>query len=395
MVIDILAAKKRLGNVAKKTPLVYSKTFSKESNNRVFLKLENLQVAGSFKIRGAYNKISKLSKEEKAKGVIAASTGNHAQAVAYAATKLGISSTIVMPKYASLTKVTSTKGYGANIVLHGKIYDDAYEEAKKLEAKNGFVFVHPYNDEDIISGQGTIGLEIMGALPEADYIFVPIGGGGLISGISMAAKSKNPNIKVIGVQAEGANPIKRKGGKFEIRKIKEINTIADGIAIKHPGDLTLDLINKYVDDIVTVSDDEISAALLELLERSKFLVEPAGAVSLAAILNKKIDISNKNVVAVISGGNIDIKTLDSLLKKGMAKQGRLLEIKLTFSNKPREFERLLKILSEDMATIIHAERIPKTKVKKAGVNLILETEGKIHIKYLIKKLNKEGFKIES
>lgn len=395
MVIDVFAARKRLNGIAKWTPLVHSKTFSKWSKNKVYLKLENLQVAGSFKIRGAYNKISQLSKKEKKKGVIASSTGNHAQAVAYAATKLKVKSTIVMPEYSPLTKITATKGYGAKVILHGKIYDDAYEEAKKLKNKLGLTFVHPYNDEDVLSGQGTIGLEIIEDLQKTDYIFVPIGGGGLISGIAIAAKAVNPKVKVVGVQAEGANPIRIKNHKFKLKEIKEINTIADGIAVKHPGDLTLALINKYVDKIVTVNDDEISDVLLALLERSKYLVEPAGAVSLAAIVHKKIKIKNKNVVAVISGGNIDIKTLDALLKKGMVKQGRLLEVRLTITDKPGEFDRLLKILSEDRAAIIHAERITKVKVGQSGVDLILETEGQNHVKGLIKKLNKEGFKVEN
>ena len=395
MTIDIFAARKRLKKIAKRTPLVYSTTFSKWSKNKVYLKLENLQVTGSVKIRGAYNKISKLSKKERKKGVIASSTGNHAQAVAHSATKLKIKSTIVMPEYSSLAKITATKNYGAKVILHGKVYDDAYEEAKRLKNKLGLTFVHPYNDEDIISGQGTIGLEIMEDLPKTDYIFVPIGGGGLISGIAIAAKNINPKVKIIGVQAEGANPIKVKNHKSRLKEIKEINTIADGIAVKHPGDLTLALINKYVDKIVTVNDDEISEALLTLLERGKYVAEPAGAVSLAAIIHKKVKIKNKNVVAVISGGNIDIKTLDSLLKKGMVKQGRLLEIRLTLQNKPGEFNRLTKMLSENRANIIHAEKVTKIKVSQTGINLILETEGQNHVKSLIKKLNKEGFKVEN
>lgn len=395
MVVDVFAARKRIEGIAKWTPLVHSKTFSRWSKNKVYLKLESLQVTGSFKIRGAYNKISKLSRKNKKKGVIASSTGNHAQAVAYAATKLKVKSTIVMPVYAPLAKITATKGYGANVVLHGKIYDDAYEEAKKLKAKLGLVFVHPYNDEDVISGQGTIGLEIMDDLPKADYIFVPVGGGGLISGIAIAVKSVNPKVKVIGVQAEGANPIKIRDHKFRLKEVKEVNTIADGIAVKHPGDLTLGLINKYVDKIVTVNDDEISDALLALLERSKYVVEPAGAAALAAILHNKVKIRGKNVVAVISGGNMDIKTLDSLLKKGLVKQGRLLEIQLTFADKPEEFDRLLRILAEDKATVIHAEKTTKLKVNQAGAEFILETEGHDHIKSLLKKLDKEGFKVES
>lgn len=395
MVIDVFAAKKQLKGIAKHTPLVLSSNFSKMAKNKVFLKLENLQLTGSFKIRGAYNKISKLSKEEKAKGVIASSTGNHAQAVAYSATKIGVKSTIVMPKESPVTKVVATSNYGAKVILHGKIYDDSYEEAQRLKDRLDLIFIHPYSDEDIISGQGTIGLEIMEDMPKTDYIFVPIGGGGLISGIAIAAKSVNPKVKVIGVQAEGANPIKFENHKFVIKPIKEINTIADGTAVKRPCDLTLRLINKYVDKIVTVNDDEISDALLALLERSKYLTEPSGVMSLAAILQKKVKIENKNVVAVLSGGNIDIQTLNSLLRKGMVKQGRLLEIKLIISNRPRELDNLLKLLSEDRARTINMSITPEVKVSQTGVGLILETEGKNHIKSLIKKLKKEGFKFEN
>jgi len=289
MTIDFKAAKKRLEGTAKLTPLVHLNIFSVLSENNVYLKLENLQFTGAFKIRGAYNKISMLTEEEKKKGVIASSTGNHAQAVAYSARELGVKATIVMPEVTPETKLEATRTYGAEIILHGKIYDEAYEEAKRLQKEKGLVFIHPYDDEDVISGQGTIGVEIMEQLPETEYIFVPIGGGGLISGIAIAAKHDNPKVKIIGVQPEGANPIKKKDGKFVIKELKEIKTIADGTAVKHPGRITLELINEYVDDVVTVSEDEIKDAVLILLERGKYLAEPSGVMPLAAIINKKLN----------------------------------------------------------------------------------------------------------
>ncbi|MBU4501444.1 MAG: threonine ammonia-lyase [Nanoarchaeota archaeon] len=314
MAIDFEAARKRLKGTAKITPLINLKVFNTLSGNNVFLKLENLQFTGAFKIRGAYNKISLLTKEEKKKGVIAASTGNHAQAVAYSARELRVKATIVMPKGTAHPKIEATKNYKAKVILHGKLYDEAYQKAKEIQEKEDLVFIHPYDDEDIISGQGTIGLEIMEQLPETDYIFVPIGGGGLISGIAIASKQISPKIKIIGVQPEQANSIKTKKGRFVMEEPKSIHTIADGTSVKHPGEITLNLINKYVDEIVTVSEQEIKHAMVTLLERGKFLAEPSGVLSLAAMINKKVDIKNKNVVGVISGGNMDLHLLIKLIK---------------------------------------------------------------------------------
>lgn len=394
MVIDIFAAKKRVEGVAKWTPLVHSKTFSNWAKNNVYLKLESLQVAGSFKIRGAYNKIATLTKQQKKKGVIASSTGNHAQAVARAATMLGVKSTIVMPEFAPLAKVTATKRYGAKVILHGTVYDDAYEEAKRLQKKLGLTFVHPYNDEEVISGQGTIGLEIIKDLPNVDAVFVPIGGGGLISGISTAIKSIKPKVKIIGVQAEGAHSLSFEKGGYKLLKVKDINTIADGIAVKHPGSLTLNIIRKNVDKIVTVNDDEISAAILSMLERAKYLAEPAGAVPLAAILHHKVQMRRKNVVAVISGGNIDIKTLDSLLRKGLVKHGRLVELKMIIPDKPGEITKILDLITANRAGLVSVERGFLSKVGFIEISLTLETEGFDHVNELTKLLKKGGYKIE-
>ncbi len=393
MVIDVFGAKKRIEKIVKKTPLAYSDYFTKLTGNKVFLKLEDLQITGSFKIRGAYNKISKLTKKEKRMGIIAASSGNHAQGVALSARLQKVRATIVMPENTPLAKIIATRELGAKVVLHGKIYDEAYQEALRLKEKSRLTLIHPYNDESIISGQGTIGLEILDDLPGVQYVFVPVGGGGLISGIALAIKTINKKVKIIGVQAEGANPIKKTKKGFEIKRIKEINTIADGIAVKQPGDLTLEMMNEYVDKIVTVNDEEISEAVLTLLEKEKYLAEPAGAVALAAVIHKKVRTMDKKVAAVISGGNIDIKILDSILKKGMIKQGRLLELNLTLANKPGEFKKLLEFLSKDRANVIHVERTTKARIGQIGVGLILETEGKKHILNLKKKLEKEGFKV--
>lgn len=398
-IADIRDAEKRLrlSGIVKETPLIYSTTFSKLAHNNVYLKLENLQTTGSFKIRGAYNKISQLTAKEKAKGVIASSTGNHAQGVAYSAKINNVKATIVMPEPTPLTKIIATRGYGANVILYGSVYDDAYNKARELQKKEKKVFIHPYDDEDIIAGQGTIGLEILKQLPKVDAIVVPIGGGGLISGIAIAAKSINPKVKVIGVEAQGADSMVLSLKNNKLTFIKEIKTIADGIAVKHPGKIPFSIIKRYVDKIITVDDDEIASSILDFLERAKLLAEPAGAVSLAAVIHRKIGMQKKNVVALISGGNIDIKTLDAIIKKGLIKSGRLIEFRTALADKPGELNKLLRIIAEEKVNIIsvdHKRIKPQTEVGYVDVDLILETEGHKHVRQILKKLKQGGYKIE-
>ena len=309
-----------LKDVARKTDVLYAPKINPDAN--VYLKTENLQNTGSFKLRGAYYKISSLSDEEKAHGVIACSAGNHAQGVAFAATKNKISSVICLPDGAPISKVEATKGYGAQVVLVPGVYDDAYNKALELQKEKGYTFIHPFDDEDVIAGQGTIGLEILSQLPQTDAVVVPVGGGGLISGIAFAIKSLNPKIKVYGVQAEGAASMVESLKEEEIVQLERVNTIADGIKVKEPGNHTFDLCKKYVDEIVTVSDDEVAGAILSLIENQKLITEGAGAVSVAAVMFNKLPVKGKNVVCVLSGGNIDVTILSKVIERGLLKSGR-------------------------------------------------------------------------
>ena len=312
---NYIEAKERLGTVTVKTKLIHSDVFSEESGNDVYIKPENLQITGSFKVRGAYNRISKLTKEEKERGVIAASAGNHAQGVALAAQRLGIKAVIVMPKHTPLIKINATKKYGAEVVLHGEIYDDAYQKARQLQEEEGYVFVHPFDDEDVIEGQGTLALEILDELPDADVLLVPIGGGGIVSGIAEAAKLKNPQIKIIGVEPAGAASALAALEEGEPVALKEVATIADGTAVGLIGSNTLNYIKEYVDQVITVTDYELMEAFLLLVERHKLVAENAGILSLAAL--KKLNFRGKKVVSVVSGGNIDVLTIASMINKGL------------------------------------------------------------------------------
>ena len=317
---DISLAQKTLEPILHKTGLIESQFFSREYGNRVFLKPENFQVTGSFKIRGAYYKISKLSEEEKSRGVIAASAGNHAQGVGYAAQMLGVKATIVMPETTPIIKVEATKKFGVQVVLHGDTYDDACRKARELEEENGYVFVHPFDDIDVMLGQGTVALEVLKELDNVDKILVPIGGGGLISGIAMAAKMLKPGIKIIGVEPEGACCIARSLDENKVTELKKVDTMADGVAVKKPGDLTFEVIKEFMDEVVTVSDSDILEAILLLMERHKMITEGAGALSVAGL--KKLASEDKNVVCVISGGNIDISTILAIINRALVARGR-------------------------------------------------------------------------
>ncbi len=391
---DFITAKEKLSKVLLETHLIYSPIFSKESGNKVFIKPENLQKTGSFKIRGAYNKISNLTDAEKKRGVIASSAGNHAQGVAYGAKESGIKAVIVMPKSTPLIKVESTKQYGAEVILHGDVYDDAYKKAKELEEKEGYVFVHPFNDEDVLDGQGTIALEILEELPETDIILVPIGGGGLISGIACAAKILKPEIKIIGVEPEGAASAYEAIKENKVVELKEANTIADGTAVKKIGDLNFEYIKKYVDEIITVSDYELMEAFLLLVEKHKIIAENSGILSVAA--TKKIKEKNKKVVSVISGGNIDVLMISSMINKGLIRRDRIFNFSLNIPDKPGELAKVVDLIAELGANVVkleHNQFKNLSRFKDVELQVTVETNGSEHIKNLVQTFEEKGYEI--
>ena len=347
---DFKAAKERVDEVIDETRLIHSDAFSNECGNDVYIKPENLQETGAFKIRGAYNKIIKLDDEAKMKGLIASSAGNHAQGVAYAAKKLGVKATICMPAHTPLIKVEATKARGAEVVLHGEVYDEAYAKAVELQKKEGYTFIHPFDDEDIIEGQGTIALEILEELPDADVILVPIGGGGLISGIACAAKQINPNVKIYGVEPEGAASALAAIHEDQVVTLAEANTIADGTAVKTIGSKTFEYIKKYVDGIITVNDYELMDAFLLLVEKHKLVAEGSGILSLAGL--KKLYEKNKKVVSVVSGGNIDVLTISSMINKGLISRGRVFTFSVQLPDKPGQLELVSKVLNQCNANVI-------------------------------------------
>ena len=391
---DFIKAKEKLSKVLLETHLIYSPIFSKESGNKVFIKPENLQKTGSFKIRGAYNKISNLTDAERKRGVIASSAGNHAQGVAYAAKESGIKAVIVMPKSTPLIKVESTKQYGAEVILYGDVYDDAYKKAKELEEKEGYVFVHPFNDEDVLDGQGTIALEILEELPETDIILVPIGGGGLISGIACAAKILKPEIKIIGVEPEGAASAYEAIKENKVVELKEANTIADGTAVKKIGDLNFEYIKKYVDEIITVSDYELMEAFLLLVEKHKIIAENSGILSVAA--TKKIKEKNKKVVSVISGGNIDVLMISSMINKGLIRRDRIFNFSVNIPDKPGELAKVVDLIAELGANVVkleHNQFKNLSRFKDVELQVTVETNGSEHIKNLVQTFEEKGYEI--
>ncbi|CAM2393457.1 threonine ammonia-lyase [Fusobacterium nucleatum] len=391
---NFITAREKLSKVLLKTSLIHSPIFSKESGNEVFIKPENLQKTGSFKIRGAYNKITNLSDEEKKKGVIASSAGNHAQGVAYGAKESGIKAVIVMPKSTPLIKVESTKQYGAEVILHGDVYDDAFKKAKELEEKKGYVFVHPFDDKDVIYGQGTITLEILEELPETDIILVPIGGGGLISGIACAAKILKPEIKIIGVEPDGAASAYEAIKEDKVIELKEANTIADGTAVKKIGNTTFEYIKKYVDEIITVSDYELMEAFLLLVEKHKIIAENSGILSLAAL--KKLKEKNKKVVSVVSGGNIDVLMISSMINKGLIRRDRIFNFTVNIPDKPGELAKVVDLIAEQGANVVkleHNQFKNLSRFKDIELQIIVETNGSEHIQKLIQAFEKKGYEI--
>lgn len=381
-----------LKEVIRNTDVIYAPKLSK--NCKVYLKTENLQTTGSFKVRGAYYKISQLTEEEKSKGVIACSAGNHAQGVALAATKSGIKSIICLPDGAPISKVEATKAYGAEVCLVPGVYDDAYQRALQLKDEKGYTFIHPFNDENVIAGQGTIGLELLDQLPDLDAVIVPIGGGGLISGVAFAIKQLNPKIKVYGVQAQGAASMFNSVKDHEIECLESVSTIADGIAVKEPGDLTFELVNKYVDDIVTVNDDEISTAILTLMEQQKLVVEGAGAVAVAAVLFDKLPLKDKKVACLLSGGNIDVTILSRVIKRGLIMTGRSAQLMIELIDKPGQLKGVADIISElgGNVTSIHHERANEGQdVNGCFLRIILETKNQEHIDEITSALTNAGY----
>ena len=392
---DFMEARERLNTVVTKTKLIYSNIFSNETGNDVYIKPENLQRTGAFKIRGAYNKIAKLTEEEKKRGVIAASAGNHAQGVALAAQKLGIKAVIVMPKHTPLIKVEATRRYGAEVILTGEVYDEAYEYAKKLQEKEGYTFVHPFDDEDVIEGQGTIALEVLDELPDADIILVPIGGGGLISGIASAAKLKNPLIKIIGVEPEGAASALEARKNKHVVELAEANTIADGTAVKKIGEITFDYIEKYVDDIVTVSDYELMAAFLILVEKHKIVAENSGILSVAGL--KKLNVKGKKIISIISGGNIDVLTISSMINKGLIARGRIFTFAVDLPDKPGQLVAVSQILSKQNANVIRLEHNQFKNLDRfheVELQVTVETNGEEHINKITEEFKKSGYRIK-
>ena len=379
------------------TPMLHSRTFGAMSGANVYLKAENLQRTGSFKVRGATYKLSRLSEEERGHGVIATSMGNHAQAVAVAAQSFGTPATIVMPEQAPLVKVSATQGYGARVALHGATFDDASIYARELQAATGAIFVHAFDDPAIIAGQGTLGLEILAQLPSADALIVPIGGGGLISGIAIAARALKPGITIIGVEAAGAASCRASLDAGEIRTLPVLSTIADGIALKSPGELTFSVIRDLVDEVVTVEDQETMNAILLLQERCKLQVEAAGAVGLAALLRPGLlKLAGKEVVVLLSGGNIDMNLLGGFIAQGMLMQGRIAIVRTLITDRPGELQQLLQLIAKLKINVREMNYRPTMQtlpVQQVEVTLTLETRDHHHVEHLLADLHEHGYAV--
>ena len=383
-----------LKDVARKTDLIAAPRLC--TKNQIFLKTENLQVTGSFKLRGAYYKISQLSEEQKSKGIIACSAGNHAQGVALAATRSGIRSVVCMPDGAPISKVEATKRLGAKVELVKGVYDDAYNYACKLQEETGATFIHPFNDDEVIAGQGTIGLEILDQLPDVDAVVVPVGGGGLISGVAFALKSLNPQIKVYGVQTTGAPSMAQSLHHGKVESLSSASTFADGIAVKTPGDITFSMAQKYVDDVVTVTDDEVAAAILALMENQKLVAEGAGAVAVAAAMFDKLPLEDKKVVCLVSGGNIDVNILSRVITRGLLMSGRNVTLSIGLVDKPGQLEEVSSIISRCGGNVVnvhydHSET--DTAINSCILTVALETRDFEQIAQIKTALTQAGFQL--
>lgn len=390
----IYKAQHVLKEVIRRTDLIKAPKINPDAD--VYLKTENLQITGSFKVRGAYYKISQLSPEEREKGVIACSAGNHAQGVALAATKAGIKSLICLPDGAPISKVEATKGYGAEVCLVPGVYDDAYNKALQLRDEKGYTFIHPFDDEMVIAGQGTIGLELLEQLPDMDAVVVPIGGGGLISGVAFAIKSLNPKIKVYGVQAAGAPSMYNSIKNGKIERLDNVSTLADGIAVKEPGVNTFELVQKYVDEIVTVTEDEISCAILSLIEQQKLIAEGAGAVPAAAVMFNKVPVKGKKVVCLVSGGNIDVTILSRVIRRGLVKSGRASLLTIELVDKPGQLVGVSEVIANlgGNVTGVHHERADEGEnISGCFLRIQLETRNFEHLQQIKTALTNAGFKV--
>ena len=395
---DVREARERVDDVARHTPLERSRTFSEMSGADVHLKLENFQRTGAFKIRGAMNRIATLSESEREAGVVTASAGNHAQGVALAADRAGVDATVVMPKFAPVSKVKATRGYGASVRLEGVDYDEAQAYAHQLEREEGRTYVHAFDDPVVMAGQGTLGLEIVDDCPDLDTVVVPIGGGGLISGVAVAIKEQLPDARVVGVQAEGAASAAASLSAGEVTEIDSVDTIADGIATRSVGERTLEVMAEYVDEVVTVDDREIALALTLLLERSKTLVEGAGAVALAAVLSEAFAYDDdETVVAALCGGNIDLNRLGTVIRRGLVQMGRYLKITIDLKDRPGELERVSSIVARTGANVyaVHHDRTSRdVAVNAAELELELETDDADHAADIVDALEADGYVVE-
>lgn len=385
-----------LNGVARVTDLIRAPRLFPDDD--VYLKTENLQLTGSFKLRGAYNKIFRLSDEEKARGVVACSAGNHSQGVALAAQRAGIDAQICIPDGAPISKVEATRAYGAQVILVPGVYDDAYERAVQIAKETGRTMIHPFDDDDVIAGQGTIALEILNALPEMDVCIVPVGGGGLISGMAFAIKSLKPGCKVIGVQAAGAASMRHAFDVHKREALTRVSTIADGIAVKMPGEKTFDYCSRYVDDIVTVTDDEIASAILSLMEQQKLVAEGAGAVAVAAAMSGRVDLKGRRTVCLVSGGNIDVTILSRVITRGLMMQGRQVELEIEVFDRPRQLARVSALVAELGANVVSVEHDRKndsTDLQHCLLRLGLETRNKNHIDQIIAAIRNDlGYRCE-
>lgn len=387
---QIYSARDRLRGIARITPLNPTKSLGPN----IYIKSENLQLTGAFKLRGAYNKLACLSDEEKAKGVIACSAGNHAQGVALSATKLGIRSVVCMPAAAPISKIHATENYGAEVVLVPGTYDDAAAKAAELAKEHGYTFAHPFDDEYVIAGQGTIGIEILEQLPEVQQVVVPIGGGGLIAGIALAIKTLRPSCKIIGVQAAGAPSMYKAVKEGQISTLPHVSTIADGIAVKRPGDLTFELVKKYVDDVVVVDDNQVAAAIVALMEDQKTVAEGAGACAVAAVLSGLVDAENMKTVCVVSGGNVDMTTLSRIINKGLVTFGRICQVSVQITDKPGGLVALLQTIAQTGANVVsvtHARRAKNCELGACVISMGLETHDHQHIERIKLALEEAGY----
>lgn len=394
---NIQVAKKNLDTVIQQTPLTYAPILSEQLDSDIYLKKENLQLTGSFKLRGAFNKLATLNDDERSQGVVAASAGNHAQGVAFSAKHFGCEATIIMPDATPLTKVNGVRSFGAEVILHGANYDEAYAYATEYAIKNSKTFVHPFEDDQVICGQGTIALEILEELDSIDMIIIPIGGGGLISGIGAAIKTLKPEIKIIGVVASGARSMLESFEEKTAIDSLAVKTIADGIAVRDTSKKMLDLVLKYVDDIIEVEDQEIASAILFLLERQKLVVEGAGAVGVAALMHDKIDIKGKKVVSLLSGGNIDVTMLAQIIEKGLVKSSRKMNLIVTLIDKPGSLMFLTDIFNSNSANIVHIDYDRDSVALDFGdanVTIALETKGEAHQERLRQELTKHGYRFK-